>query len=119
MKLAAMTSMTKNSRAKYEDRITEEEDVETVEDPEPQFDDNKETKADVDTEEEKSMSQSKQISLCILRLRKYCTCICFHVEGKRVKCEAKNFLIRNGRATMGGGGIWIENMASPHFLNVS
>ena len=49
------------SRKIYEDRITEEEDVETVEDPEPQFDDNKETKADVDTEEEKSMSQSKQI----------------------------------------------------------
>ena len=33
------------SRKIYEDRITEEEDVETVEDPEPQFDDNKETKS--------------------------------------------------------------------------
>ena len=31
----------------YEDRITEGEDVETVEDPEPQSDDNKETKAGV------------------------------------------------------------------------
>ena len=46
----------------YEDRITEEENVEIVEEPEPQPNDNKEAKADVDSEEEISMSQSKQIA---------------------------------------------------------